>query len=286
MGIKLEVTNTYGGFGKLVNDQRLNAGSLILIDPAHPVSPWSAGVPSGSVPNLAAPMTALTVGAGAETLPVTNTIAAGSGLVERTSKGGLHVIMSKTASVAAQVLTLDLTTALMTYLNANPGHSLFLSAWGRTTRARTIGSGPAAIPLVGLRSTSTSTFTPWTSLYHASSGNIATDPGTSNTNYIGRTVGTLSSGLGSFRADLGITSRAASWVSTLNTRFVELGNALSTATNHAPSQILYAVCLEDLTVSGRSYIEASQMDAALYAQAFGAGGRYASDTFTNPTTLP
>lgn len=67
---------------------------------------------------------------------------------------------------------------------------------------------------------------------------------------------------------------------------MELGNALSTATNHAPSQILYAVCLEDLTVSGRSYIEASQMDAALYAQAFGAGGRYASDTFTNPTTLP
>lgn len=286
MGIKLEVTNPYGGFGKLVNDQRLNAGSLILIDPAHPVTPWPAGVPSGSVPNLAAPLAALTVGAGAETLPVTNTITAGSGLVERTGKGGLHVIMSKTASVASQVLTLELTTALMTYLNANPGHSLFLSVWGRTTRARTVGSGPSAIPLVGLRSTSTSVFTPWIGLYHASSGNVATDPGTSNTNYIGRTVGTLTAGLGSFRADLGITSRGASWASTLNTRFAELGNALSTVTNHAPSQILYAACLEDLTVSGRSYIEASQLDAALYEQAFGAGGRYAGDTFTDPATLP
>jgi hypothetical protein len=60
-------------------------------------------------------------------------------------------------------------------------------------------------------------------------------------------------------------------------------NAYSTAmggSTAAPSFILYRFYLEDLTVSGRSYAEVDAIDYALWQTDFGAGGRFAGDTFT------
>jgi hypothetical protein len=43
---------------------------------------------------------------------------------------------------------------------------------------------------------------------------------------------------------------------------------------------LYRLYIENLTVSGRTWAEVDAIDYALYQAAFGAGGRFADDTFT------
>jgi len=41
-----------------------------------------------------------------------------------------------------------------------------------------------------------------------------------------------------------------------------------------------------MTVSGRTYAEVEAIDYALYQAAFGPGGKFADDTYTNPSTIP
>ncbi|MDQ0731137.1 hypothetical protein QFZ57_001931 [Arthrobacter sp. B1I2] len=38
-------------------------------------------------------------------------------------------------------------------------------------------------------------------------------------------------------------------------------------------------------MSGRSYAQLEALDAALYAEAFGVGGRYYGDSFTDPAKI-
>ncbi|AKJ72045.1 hypothetical protein [Gordonia alkanivorans] len=281
---------------KLYADPRLNAGSLVLVDATHAAGPWGAGVPT-SLPNLAAdPLRSLLATTdGTAALSIANTVSAATGMVERTAKGGLHVIAKKTGTVAGESVLAHMSTQLQEYLNANSTHALYLSAWARATRARTIGSGPTAVPVAGLRREHSTVHTGWLSAYYASSGNVATNPGTTSPNYINRTIGALSSGVGSYRVALGITGRNDTvWgASVLSSRLIELGNVMTGNEDHAPSTIVYACQLVDLTVAAaelglsvaQAYDEADAIDAAEYAAAFGTGGRYASDTFTDPTTI-
>jgi len=60
----------------------------------------------------------------------------------------------------------------------------------------------------------------------------------------------------------------------------------SALTNQCPSDIFYRGYCEDLTVSGRSYADVDALDKALWDAAFAAGGRFAGDTFTAPSTFP
>lgn len=64
-------------------------------------------------------------------------------------------------------------------------------------------------------------------------------------------------------------------------------NAMGTGNAHhrMPSMILYRFVLEDLTVTGRSFATADAIDAAQFAAAFGTGGRYNGDTYTDPATI-
>lgn len=50
------------------------------------------------------------------------------------------------------------------------------------------------------------------------------------------------------------------------------------------SRVTYLAYIEDLTVSGRTYAQVEAINAAAHAAAFGPGGRYAGDSWTNPNT--
>jgi hypothetical protein len=64
------------------------------------------------------------------------------------------------------------------------------------------------------------------------------------------------------------------------------GGSGSALTNQCPSDIFYRGYCEDLTVSGRTYADVDALDKALWDAAFAAGGRFAGDTFTAPSTFP
>ena len=278
-------------------DPRLNNGSLILVDPAHASEPWAAGVSLSTVPNIAKREATALLGSptGADTLAVTNTISATTGARERTAKGGLHVAVKQSGTVASEAWKAAISTQVAAYLNANPTHGLYASVWGLATRSRVIGSGSANIPLAGLRRNHSSIFTPWIDFAYASaSGNVVPSPGTSDPVYINRAVGTLTSGVGAFRSAVGITGQPTSFAGqTLATSVIELGNTLSDSTNVAPSAVFYGFHLCDLTVAAaqwgvtvaQAYATLDAIDSAQYAAAFASGGRYFGDTYTAPATL-
>jgi hypothetical protein len=55
--------------------------------------------------------------------------------------------------------------------------------------------------------------------------------------------------------------------------------------NKCPSMIFYRGYIEDLTVSGRTYAQVHAEDKALFDEAFGVGGRFYGDTFSNPGSV-
>lgn len=59
----------------------------------------------------------------------------------------------------------------------------------------------------------------------------------------------------------------------------------SQALNSSPSYVLYRVYIEDLSLSGRTYEQVKSIDDAEHAKAFGIGGRFHGDTWSNPATL-
>jgi hypothetical protein len=64
------------------------------------------------------------------------------------------------------------------------------------------------------------------------------------------------------------------------------GNLTSAnSTDGSESRIFYGFYLEDLTVSGRTYQDVDALDLQAYNIAFGTGGRYYNDTYTDPATI-
>lgn len=57
------------------------------------------------------------------------------------------------------------------------------------------------------------------------------------------------------------------------------------ALNASPSYILYRVYVEDLSLSGRTFDQVRAIDEAEHVKAFGIGGRFYGDTWSNPATL-
>lgn len=276
-----------------VPDARLRAGSLALLNPMDPYNPWPAGVPAngGTVPNLAYVQLAALLGAGNATtlaLPVVRSgLTAGTGLVERTVKGGLHVIFSQTLNASsADNFTIEMPAALRTYLFTNYDHALFLSMWNRVTRAAT-----------GLTYYA---FLANTALAMASNykQNIASDkvnPIEAGSGFLGRrdsaqTVGGHQLNTGRSGHSGGAPASSAA----LSTALFTVGNYGTNANNtvaqrgKAASMAIYQVYLEDLTVSGRSYATADAEDLAAYnSWLVNPAGAYYGDTIpTAPSTIP
>jgi hypothetical protein len=161
---------------------------------------------------------------------------------------------------------------------ANPSNDIYLSIWTHTTRLSTDVSNSAYAAILSNATTATNLLAVTQS---------ATLPlGSDSARLLGRTVGTnattrqrrsVASSAGT--PDANIDAYAATWGnSTVMNRSVR---------GSGQSYVLYRVYMEHLTVSGRTFaaVDALDNDDA-YTAALAAGGRYAGDTWTDPTTIP
>jgi hypothetical protein len=256
------------------------AGSLLLIDPMHPALAWASGVPaSGStVTNLLAAM----LGVDDPTYVVTGGFGNGTnGKVERSTRGGLHGIVS-------QAQTLGNTTgarivpgaSLSAYIFSHPTHSYYLSVWDRLTRAA------PSDATVRLDYATHNTVT--RGIAHAAA-NQWYGPAIAARDQLGNDVGPrfgYAVGSATVLTTTSVTTGALpAWgAPTLTFNAANI----ATVNNTFPSFILYRVYLEDLTVSGRSWQEVAETDDVLFArEVLTTGGRYYGDTVpTDPATIP
>jgi hypothetical protein len=274
-----------------------SAGSLWLAEPMHPYQQWAAGVPAdlGTVPNIVGPKAQALLGTSVSTdFEVRAAGMAGAqGKVERTTKGGLHVIYSNTnaTNIAAGgtcYFYIRPPANVRSYLLANYGtHKYFMSMWMNTTRLAPSGKQPTVHGQIGSSTSTSSAY----KLFIGASGAAMTasndgartassttssgllGPKINNVARSGYTGGALPGGVETFAFQVGNSG---------------VMNSYSTAKEGVASQVLYRTYVEDLTVSGRTYAEADALDFAEYTkQVLTPGGRYYGDTIpTDPATIP
>lgn len=283
-----------GGPGPVVptDDAMLNAGSLILIDPAHSTNPWAAGVPANNatVPNIASARVATLLGAASGTQYPSQFKIGGAindgvkGKVERTGKGALNVIVSQaTALASGDGVSLGINADILTFLVANKTHRFYMSQWDSITRVNigTLpGSAAAESGVVGAGTTAyLGMITAAT--YATTGGSPALAAATPAQNAVGERFVRLATPL-----DTSVSSATLfagpQWGALAGT----YNNAvLGTRNNFWPSFAFRRFYLEDLTVSGRTAAQAEAADLALWQAAVASGGRYGSDTMTAASTI-
>jgi len=148
---RLPFTATGGNSASLPKLRRFDpiesSGSLLLIDPTHPLSPWGSGVPAdGAVlPNIVEPLALAAIGSStpAHVRPMMqrpSTFTGAAGLAERTSKGALHAISPQGGgAVAGSGPAIALPTKLVKFLmdhskKDSANHVFYFSLWFRPTR--------------------------------------------------------------------------------------------------------------------------------------------------------
>lgn len=275
----------------LVIPTTIATGVLALLEMNHSFSPAGSGVASGlMIPNIAWQEAAALIGSGTlSTLSSTlgydpSYVSGTTGLFERTSKGALHGMVSQTNNTASsQGAYFRLADPIRQYILANSGHSYFMSLWDRITRVAV--SGATAVGLASLQNNASGASNRLINV-------TATSPG-----YVGGTLGVqLSQAFNTVGnayyevAQAGYSGSVPSFGSDIAGVFWGTTTAAGAGQNSAagnfnklPSHIFYRLYLEDITVSGRTFAQVSALDQQAFALAFGAGGRYAGDTFTTPT---
>lgn len=309
-GIKLTLPTSFTNTALPVlgNDPMLSIGSLALYEFGHPGT-GIGGVPGNNalVPNIAAAQAkALIAGATDADVSATFKTAATEPtkiLVERTGKGGIHVITAKATPAAAGAAFAGLygRDKIVQYVRDNVGHEFYVSYWGRETRSPINGNG-------GFAGLSFATSPSGTNLHHVLShdgNNYPTSP-SYRTGWAREANGSGSAGVmadtntawpGQVPADVRLSvsvagSASATDRTTANVvsgnffKIFSFGNTseLFTQPVTGPSSgIAYRYYMEDLTVSGRSFATVDALDKQLYTKYVRtAGGRYYGDTFTSP----
>lgn len=275
------------------NDPMEAAGTLMLIDPTHPMLSWSAGVPAANsyVPNVFRDKAATLLGT---TAGATDHRFSGSSLAltERTAKGGLHGIMSPSSTVSTG-MRIELPQSILDYMKANATHDYYMSLWTIDTAVQTAG---AVVP-AGLHSPA---------VPHGISPGSGQGPGANETNdpsarllgKFGDTSTGASSSTGPKLRNAAVEN-VSGWASQY-TAYNTGVNSNSTAFNHGAygpngwsgtygklgARVFLRSYLEDLTVSGRTYATAHAIDRATFDKEVTLpGGRYYGDTYTAPSTI-
>lgn len=290
------------GYGPAVPDvdARLHDGSLFLLDVMHSSQPIAAGVPAdGSlIANIANEHAAALIGGSPSESDLSgifksNNLNGATGLLERTGKGGIHAIVTQSALAAgAGGAAILLPAVLRQYLLDHPTNDIYMSQWTDRTRASLITSGTSNFKFA-ISSTASS-------LANYKAGHISYGSGINSSrpnvgvNYLGARAA-LGGGneIGPQLANVassGWTGTAPSTLATLAAYGFNVGSPGTTPITSRQasgfsSEVFYACYVEDLTVSGRAYAEVDAIDVAAFNAAFGAGGRYNSDTYTAPSIV-
>lgn len=258
-----------------------SAGSLLLLDPMHPTQQWASGAPADldTVPNLlSAP---LSTGATATVRVRGGILAGGKGALERSTKGGLHGIVSQSVALASDDgMAIEVPAALAAYISANLDHSYYVSVWDRLTRAL---PNPTNFTVDYATGGSTTT----NGLMHAAQSTwYGAVSAVSNQDVLGNTVGArfANASIGGSKAVSSTATRTPCWGAPASS---PNNTNLATRNLNWPSFVFYRLYMEDLTVSGRTYAEVHAIDYQQFTKhVLTPGGRYYGDTFTDPATIP
>ena len=301
-GVAFVSTNSavaFSGGKKIPPDKLMAAGTLMLVDPSHSKGGFT-GVPSnGSViTNIAADYAATLTGQAASTLhPAWGTTANPTDLVvERTPKGGFHVMSSQSTQATGRYVTLLLPSAIRDYMYAHMDNVFALTLWRRVARAANAAPNPY-LYLGNAPGVNQGLIT----LIHTGAS-----PTTTNA------VRTLTGGANqNVVANMNEQIKAAGWSGNKPTNVSQIGQNLaawgtgaagpwgSGGQNISPSSVLYRLAFEDLTATAAArtaagelnntvaarYAEFQSLDSADWAAAFAAGGRYYGDTWSDPATV-
>lgn len=262
-------------------DMLESTGTLALFDVGNRYGAFS-GLPANMepVPNIFANQAADIIGGSATEASCQFVMRrtadlAGVFQAERTAKGGLHGMSTQGSSQTdVRYISILVPESLRAYMAANIANEFYVSAWFRLTRAQAGGSSAPQSHVHWAASTA--------NYYYHTQNTFAGTPATVGTNkarYSFDDVHLLQLGV-SAASGSGTTGRPVFGIGAADTWG-------SYNFNRAPSAILYRAYVEDLAVSGRSYADVQALDRNLFDAAFGAGGRFAGDTFSDPaTTVP
>lgn len=295
-----EVTDTSLPF--LYPDTGMSPGTLFLFDAAHSQSGLTTGaVPiSGTLPNIARDVAAKALGKSASLLDWTAEYARSAGdasfKVERTAKGGIHAVSSQIgqATGADYWRITPLADLRQGLLDAVPGSALFAINWYIITRLgiTTGNAAPESMMHVCAGASATANYLFFTYFDKFSPGTVGFMRGplangpvnTPAMTYVGASawVGAKPANVGAGYFVPAILGRADAW-SGFNQ-------------NKAPSLILYRSKIEDLSKTkranngaGGTYAEeaaaALAVEQALFNAAFGVGGKFYGDTWSDPAVL-
>ena len=263
-------------------DQRLNDGSLILLEPARD---GIAGIPT-SLNNYAYESALEIIGQSIDKISIKNNLASAGGIAERTAKGGLHGIVPQDLISANPRISLSalLPEALETYFLNNVDHAYYLSLIGVVTRNASASLDGSDIVLSGIYSGSQgSSLTQQTPLIYQNkvstnvTGGYLTAP-----NLLGRS---FASPQPAFCVDAAMSSLVLNPKTSddsIKTDLFCIGQPSSGYPSGIPSWVFYSLYIEDLTVSGNTYAQANALSQAAYASRFADGGIYANDSWSMP----
>lgn len=267
-----------------------DVGSLMLID----VKNWASGVPAAeaAIVNIARVQAAAGgFGEASAIFKKVGDLPAAGGGIERTTKGGLHVAIRQSSAVAANNgYNIELPDAVMAHMVANPSHNYYVSQWRKLTRAAT-SPETGAKTFLGIESNFDGGFALLSHVFAQEKPTTANRVGVSvlgaGQNVLGDTAHLIAGPYTPGTSSTPLTSQYVSGRARSLAQFgtVALQNSWSPIAAQLPSWVFYRAYVEDLTLSGRTFAEVSAIDTALWTAAFGAGGRFAGDTYTAPATL-
>jgi hypothetical protein len=282
------------------DDKILTAGSLSLIDFNHSSAPL-VGIPADTavIQNIAWKEASAAAGAGTQAewnhvlrrstglLDAPGTPGS-HGFIERSTKGGLHAVISQVNSGNGQGLWIGRSGAsvsrLQQYIYDHSDNDYYFSTWGYTTRLAL--ANTVEDPHLHIFGQASATGN-YLALF-----NRALNGGVGKTDFNSPAVP---------QAAVGPQFRSMSQTAWLNTKASSAANIVAAVAaigyflqgytgfgaNKARSAILYRSYVEDLTVSGRTHAQVKDIDFALYTRdVLTAGGKYYGDTFTDPATYP
>lgn len=274
-------------------DPIMSSGSIILVDPSHPSTSWSSGVPSAdaSLPNIASAQAVALIGGSPDVTPkwtVGTLQSSANSIFERSDRGGLHGIVSQTTAgmgtnpaEMGRGAYIAMPQSIMDYLSANSSHSYFSSIWTNVTRVSgetNPGSGPIIDGAGGSDPSVTYLYYRKVNLARPVGGATLGRREAANPDVLGtaiRNVGSVGK-TGSAALTIGSIAQWGKVAANVNGTYIRM-----------PSFIFYRFYLEDLTVSGRSYATVDSIDNQQYTtHVTTTGGRYYQDTTpTSPNAL-
>ena len=276
VGLTLPGTSVYNPVGQ-DRIQHLDPlaveGTLLYSEPRL----WpTGGVPTTTVPNQSQWAVDL-IGASAADLTIGNAVQ--DGLVERGTRGTLHVAWDRGEGAGLQSFTIQ-NQAIRDYIAANPGHSYVMVLAMRPTRipAESFQSA-GSFRLMGFNDGNTFTMAIAVNITDASSA-------TGYPTGANRTFVQTHALIDDSSAAAGVVASAWSGV----TGTFGSSSSLIIFPNGGPgnpgmSWKYYFASIEDLTVSGRTAEEVTALANAKLARQLAVGGDYYNDVVTDPYTL-